>query len=246
MVVDAGNDLRTLRHLLAKAGFKIRAFTSAESAFARALDSPPSMFVLETDLASSDGLELCRRIRKTAGLSLLPIVLVSRRSHEAEVVAGLEAGADDYISKPFRQRELLARVDASLRRCYELSQPRVIRFDGIEINSAAITLTVHGRRKQLTPAEFRLLDYMTRNPGRAFSRDHLLSIIRSRPRSVKFRMIDVIVKRIRYAIEPDQANPKYLRTVPGFGYCFYLPENASGINQPRGPRQSKRAAATAK
>jgi DNA-binding response OmpR family regulator len=187
------------------------------------------MFILETDIDTGDGLELCTEIRRTPGLSLIPIVIVSHRSREWDVVAGLQAGADDYITKPFRERELLARIDASLRRCYELSRPRLVQFDAIEINSDAITLTVRGRRHQLAPAEFRLLDYLVHNPGRAFSRDHLLGIIRSRPKSVKHRMIDVIVNRIRYAIEPDHQHPKYLRTVKGFGYSFYLPKSATGI-----------------
>ena len=235
MVVDIGDDLHAIRAVLKNAGFKIRAFTSAASALDRALDSAPSMFILDTDIVGGDGLELCRQIRETAGLSLIPILQMSRRSQEADVVAGLQAGADDYIVKPFRERELLARVNASLRRCYELSQPRLTRFDAVEINSEAITLTVHGQRKQLRPAEFKLLDYMVRNPGRVFSRDHLLSIIQSRPRSVKCRMIDVIVRQVRDAIEPDPAHPRYLRTASGFGYCFYLPENATGVGVPTGP-----------
>lgn len=228
-VVDTGSDLRTIRRSLTKRGFRICAHTSTQSALERALASPPSMFILETDVGTGDGLELCKEIRRTAGLSLVPIVMVSHRSRVWDVVAGLQAGADDYMIKPLREQEMLARVDATLRRCYELNQSRVVRFDAIEINSDAITLTVRGKRHGLAPAEFRLLDYLVHNPGRAFSRAHLLAIMRSRPGSVKHRMIDVIVKRIRYAIEPDQQNPKYLRTVKGFGYCFYLPETATGI-----------------
>lgn len=229
IVVDNGNDLQLIRGVLATRGFKVRPFTNADSALERALASPPSMFILEADLMKGDGVELCRQIRMTSGLSLIPIIFVSHRAEEADKVVALEAGADDYITKPFGKREMLARVSASLRRCYELRHPLVLRFDDIEINSEATTLTVRGVRVALAPSEFRLLDYLVRNPGRTFIRDHLLKMMRVRTRSVKSRLVDVIVRRIREAIEPDVANPKYLRTVTGFGYCFHLPEGATRL-----------------
>jgi two-component system phosphate regulon response regulator PhoB len=228
-LLDSGKDLQTILGVLRKRRLKIRVFSSAETALRRAMASAPSMFILETDLVKGDGLELCRQIRSTPGISLVPIIFVSRRVEEADRVVGLEAGADDYITKPFGEREMLARVNASLRRCYELRNPVVLRFDDIEINSEAMTVTVQGVPGALTPSQFRLLEYLARNPGRTFSRDHLLEVTRARTKSVKFRLVDVTVKAIRMVIEPDQANPKYLRTVSGFGYCFHLPDSATRV-----------------
>ncbi len=231
-VVDRGDDLNAIRSLLANRGFAVRAFANGEPAIRRALASPPSMFILETAIPQSDGLELCRRIRRTPGLSLIPVLFVSHRSQEADKVAGLEAGADDYMVKPFGEREMIARVMANLRRCYELSQPVLIRFDEIEINSEAMTLTVNRSPVELSLREFRLLEYFVCNPGRTFSRDHLLKIIRSRSGVVKPRLVDVYIKRIRRTIEPDEENPTYLRTVRGLGYCFHLPATTSGPLRP--------------
>lgn len=229
VLIDRGKDLQSTRHLLSARGFRVRPFTNPESALERALLTPPSMFILETELEKRDGLEVCREIRQTSGLSLIPIIFISRRAQEADKVVALESGADDYITKPFAKREMLARVSASLRRCYELRHPLVLHFDDIEINSEATTLTVRGVRSPLTPSQFRLLDYLVRNPGRTFSREHLLKMMRVRTKSVKLRLVDVIVKQIRAAIEPDQTHPKYLRTVTGFGYCFHLPADVSRL-----------------
>jgi len=190
------------------------------------------MFILETAISQGDGLELCRRIRRTPGLSLIPVLLVSHRSQEADKVAGFESGADDYIAKPFGDREMIARVVANLRRCYELTQPVLIRFDDIEINSEAMTLTVNRSPVELSLREFRLLEYFVRNPGRTFSRDHLLKMIRSHSGPVKPRLVDVYVQRIRQTIEPDEEHPTYLRTVRGLGYCFHLPATAKGLLRP--------------
>jgi len=205
--LDSGDDLNATRLLLNNRGFKVRGFASADSAFQKALVAPPSMFILEAVTAHEDGLQLCRRIRSTPGLSLIPVLFVSRCSAEADNVAGLEAGADDYIKKPYRERELIARVGANLRRCYELSQPLVVSFDEIELNSEAMTVTVNGYPVELSLTEFRLLEYLVRNPGRTFNRDHLLKMIRIHSGTAKARLVDVYVGRIRRKIEVDELNP---------------------------------------
>jgi DNA-binding response OmpR family regulator len=213
--------LDMLRGVLQVRGFKVRGFKSARSALRAALESLPSLFIMDTDLAGDEGLEVCRRIRQTPGLSVLPIILVSSRVQEADRVAGLEAGADDYITKPFGSRELIARVRAHLRRCYELTGTKSIRFGRIEIDPEAVTLKINGVPVDLPLSEFRLLEYMVRNPGRAFSRIHLLKMIRWGARAVKPRVVDVYVKRIRAKIEVDARHPSHLRTVRRLGYCFH-------------------------
>jgi DNA-binding response OmpR family regulator len=226
-VVDRQDDLRQIRRVLINGGFRVHGFGSGDSAFKKALASPPSMFILESVLPHGDGLRVCERIRRTSGLSLIPVLFLARRGQEADKVAGLGAGADDYVTKPFGDRELIARVTASLRRCYELSPPAVFQFGKVTLDSDAITLAVKGRPVKIPPSEFRLLEYFVRNPGRTFSRDHLLQVVHATSKNVKPRLVDQYVLRIRAKIEVDKYNPEYLRTVRGFGYCFDLPEKPS-------------------
>jgi DNA-binding response OmpR family regulator len=215
--------LSSLRQLLQTRGFRVRPFKTARSLLQAALASVPSMLILETDLPDQEGLEVCRRIRQTTALSLLPIVFVSSRVQEADLVAGLEAGADDYITKPFATRELISRVRAHLRRCYELNEAKTMRFGHFEIDPEAVILKVNGTPVGMPLTEFRLLEYLVRNPGRTFSRMHLLKMIHWGARVVKPRVVDVYVKRIRGKIELDKQHPEYLRTVRRLGYCFQLP-----------------------
>jgi len=228
-VLDRSSDSRAIRRALAGAGFRVAGFVSGDSAIRRALAVPPEMFILEAAWPRNDGLLLCDRIRKTSSLASIPIIFVSRRAQEADIVAGLNAGADDYVTKPFRERELVARVTASFRRCFELTQPVISQFGSFELNYDAMTLTVNGAPLRIPLAEFRLLEYLVRNPGRTFSRDHLLKMIGSESEKVKPRLVDVYVKRVRQKIEADEENPKYLRTVRGLGYCFHLPTETGGI-----------------
>ena len=188
-----------------------------------ALGSVPSMFLIETDSPDEEGPAVCRRIRQTTALSLLPVIFVSNSVREADCVAGLEAGADDYISRPFGNRELVARVRAHLRRCYELTRAGVMRFGHLEIDPEAVTLKVSGVPVDMPLSEFRLLEYLARNPGRTFSRLHLLKMIRWGSRVVKPRVVDVYVKRIRAKIEVEKQRPSFLRTVRSLGYCFDPP-----------------------
>jgi DNA-binding response OmpR family regulator len=228
-IVDDAAESRPLGRVLKREEFRVQEFVSGESAIKKALTSAPSMFILEATPAQGNGLLLCDRIRRTPSLCLIPVIFVSHRRNEAAKVAGLEAGADDYIGKPFGEREFVARVRASLRRCYELTQPALFQFGDVEINSNTVTLTVKGEPLDTTLIEFRLLEYLVRNPGRTFSRDHLLKMIRSNLSDVKPRMVDVYVKKIRRKIEVDEENPRYLRTVRGLGYCFHLPDMPTAL-----------------
>jgi len=226
-IVDDALESRAIGRVLKREEFRVMEFVSGESAFRKALSSAPSLFMLEAAPAQGNGLLLCTRIRRTPTLRLIPVIFVSHRRNEADKVAGLEAGADDYIAKPFAERELVARVRATLRRCYELTHPTLFHFGEVELNADTVTLTVEGKAVDITLSEFRLLEYFVRNPARTHTRDHLLKMIRSNPGDVKSRMVDVYVKRIRLKIEVDAENPRYLRTVRGLGYCFHLPDSPS-------------------
>jgi two-component system phosphate regulon response regulator PhoB len=164
-------------------------------------------------------------------LSGVPIIFVTARAGENDRVLGLELGADDYITKPFAPRELLARVKAVLRRFERPSTPSAIAFEDVEIDASAMQLRVRGNLTTTTATEFRLLDYLARHPGRVFSRDHLLDAVWGDARFVTPRSVDVYVRRIREKIETDPENPRYLKTVRGAGYRFEIPranERAAG------------------
>jgi two-component system phosphate regulon response regulator PhoB len=173
-----------------------------------------------------DGLDLCRRLRQNPTLSVVPIIFLTARAAENDRVHGLELGADDYITKPFGTRELVARVKAVLRRFERPTTPSVVKFEDIEIDAGAMQLRVNGSLVTTTATEFRLLDYLARHPGRVFSRDHLLDAVWGDARFVTPRSVDVYVRRIREKIEADAETPRYLKTMRGAGYRFEIPKSA--------------------
>ncbi len=151
---------------------------------------------------------------------MTPVIFLTAKTGEPDRVLGFELGADDYISKPFSPRELVARVKAVLRRFERPLAPDVVRFEDIEIDSSAMTLTVRGNTVATTATEFRLLDYLARHPGRVFTRDQLLDAVWRETAFVTPRSVDVYVRRLREKIEVDPEQPQYLRTVRGAGYRF--------------------------
>jgi two-component system phosphate regulon response regulator PhoB len=171
-----------------------------------------------------DGLDLCRRLRLNPTLSIVPINFRTARAAENDRVHGLEMGADDYITKPFATRELVARVKAVLRRFERPSSPSLLKFENVEIDAGAMQLRVNGDLVTTTATEFRLLDYLARHPGRVFSRDHLLDAVWGDARFVTPRSVDVYVRRIREKIEEDAETPRYLKTMRGAGYRFEIPK----------------------
>jgi DNA-binding response OmpR family regulator len=185
---------------------------------------PPALFLLDIMVPGGDGLDVCRRLRKPPRLSTVPIIFLTARAGENDRVLGLELGADDYITKPFATRELVARVKAVLRRFERPTTPSVISFEEVVIDASAMQLKVRGELTTTTATEFRLLDYLARHPGRVFSRDHLLDAVWGDARFVTPRSVDVYVRRIREKIEVDPENPRYLKTVRGAGYRFEIPK----------------------
>jgi two-component system phosphate regulon response regulator PhoB len=171
-----------------------------------------------------DGLELCRQIRQNPSLRVIPVIFLTARSSEADRVLGLELGADDYISKPFSPREMVARVKAVLRRFERPLAPSVVEAGEIRIDSGAMLLTVRGKPVSTTATEFRLLDYFARHAGRVFTRDQILDAVWRETQFVTPRSVDVYVRKLREKIERDAENPRYLRTVRGAGYRFEVPK----------------------
>ena len=223
---DDADIARLMQHHLEAAGFAARIFASPASLIPDAERQAPALFLLDIMVPGGDGLDVCRRLRNHPALSAVPIIFVTARAGENDRVLGLELGADDYITKPFAPRELLARVKAVLRRFERPSTPSSISFEDVEIDASAMQLKVRGNLTTTTATEFRLLDYLARHPGRVFSRDHLLDAVWGDARFVTPRSVDVYVRRIREKIETDPENPRYLKTVRGAGYRFEIPKAA--------------------
>jgi len=225
-VLEDDTDIaRLVQHHLEAAGFAARLFHTPANVIPDAERQPPALFLLDIMVPGGDGLDLCRRLRSHSALASVPIIFLTARAGENDRVLGLEMGADDYITKPFSPRELVARVKAVLRRFERPTTPSVIRFEDVVIDANAMQLTVRGQLITTTATEFRLLDYLARHPGRVFSRDHLLDAVWGDARFVTPRSVDVYVRRIREKIEIDPENPHYLMTRRGAGYRFELPKS---------------------
>ena len=215
---------RLVRFQLESAGYGVRTFSSANGVIAEAEKQLPSLFLLDIMLPGGDGLELCRRIRQTTSLAMVPVIFLTAKVSESDKIIGLELGADDYIPKPFSPRELVARVRAVLRRFERPLAPAIVKAGDVEIDSGGMTLTVRGNLTQTTATEFRLLEYLARHPGRVFTRDQLLDAVWRDTHYVTPRSVDVYVRRIREKIEENPDDPRYLKTVRGAGYRFEVPK----------------------
>ena len=187
---------------------------------ADALDScagfNPDLILLDLMLPGRNGIEVCRDIRRTSGV---PIIMLTARSETADVVSGLESGADDYVSKPFKTKELVARVRARLRQPNDLATPDVITLGGLVIDTAAHRVTRDGAEIMLTPLEFDILVALARRPNVVLSRDTLLEEVWGYQRSsADTRLVNVHVQRLRSKIELDPEHPRLIVTVRGAGY----------------------------
>lgn len=223
---DDADIQRLIRHQLEGAGFAVRAFFTPLEVIPDAERQPPALFLLDVMVPGGSGLDVCRRLRNHPALSATPIIFLTARAGENDRVLGLELGADDYITKPFSTRELLARVKAVLRRFERPAAASPIEFDDVAIDPNTMQLKVRGELVPTTATEFRLLDYLARHPGRVFSRDHLLDAVWGDARFVTQRSVDVYVRKIREKIEQDPEDPRYLITMRGAGYRFELPKNS--------------------
>jgi DNA-binding response OmpR family regulator len=224
-VEDDTDISRLVSHHLEAAGYGVRTFATTAGVIADAEKQAPALFLLDIMVPGGDGLELCRRIRQTSSLAMVPVIFLTAKTSEADRVMGLELGADDYVLKPFSPRELVARVRAVLRRFERPLAPAIVKAGDIEIDSGAMTLTVRGQLTQTTATEFRLLEYLARHPGRVFTRDQVLDAVWRDTHYVTPRSVDVYVRRIREKIEENPDEPRYLRTVRGAGYRFEIPKS---------------------
>jgi DNA-binding response OmpR family regulator len=210
---------------LAREGFVVSAASSGEQALDHIRTTPPDLVVLDLMLPGVGGLDVCRRIRQRE--QYLPIVILSARSKDVEKIVGLEVGADDYVTKPFNGRELVARVRAVLRLAGQDVSPgqgQIVRVADLSIDRTRHHVTVGGQVVDLTPKEFELLSVMAAEPGRVFGREMLLERIWGYDYDGESRTVDVHIQRLRAKIEPDPAHPTHILTVHGLGYKFAAEE----------------------
>src|SRR5580693_4220749 len=225
VVEDEEDIARLISHNLQAAGFGVQSFVSGASVVSEALREMPSLFLLDVMLPGADGFDLCRQIRQTATLSATPIIFLTAKTAEADRVKGLELGGDDYITKPFSPRELVARVRSVLRGTRQPpSKLEGLRLGDLEIDAASMTVQVQGRNILTTVREFRLLEYLATHRGRVLTRDQLLDAVWKETPFVTPRSIDVYISRLREKIEADPRHPQYLKTLRGIGYRFEVPK----------------------
>jgi DNA-binding response OmpR family regulator len=217
VVDDEPEIVRLVRDYLERAGFAVVTAAGGDEALRIAHRNRPDIVVLDLGLPGIDGLDVARELRRGGEM---PIIMLTARTEEADRVAGLELGADDYVSKPFSPRELVARVRAVLRRTDSArSQGDVVRAgDGMVLDASRMEATVDGHVVDLTATEFALLLHMARQPGRVFTRAQLLDAIHGVAVESYERAIDAHVKNIRRKIESDPRAPRHLQTVFGVGY----------------------------
>ncbi len=218
IIEDEPKVARVARDYLEKNGYRVLVANDGNSGLAMARREKPDLLVLDLMLPGMDGLDVCRALRRESDL---PIIMLTARAEETDRLIGLEIGADDYISKPFSPRELVARVRALLRRAKgRVYQSGLIRVGEMEINTDNHSVVLAGESIHLTRIEFNLLETMTRHPGQIFSRAQLLENLHGVAYIGYDRSIDAHVKNLRRKIEEDPANPKYILTVYAVGYKF--------------------------
>jgi DNA-binding response OmpR family regulator len=219
LVVEDEPDVRLLlRMLLEDEGYSVVEAADGEQAIARFGEAHIDLILLDVRLPKANGFEVCRIVRQTSDV---PIVMLTAHDDSHDVVGGLEAGADDYVTKPFVERELLARLRVQLRRSHGLlRESGVLRVGPLELRSAEALVLMDGEPINLTRTEYRLLVHFMSNPNRVYSRDQLLEQVWEYDYAGDGRLVDAHVRRLRTKIEPDPANPRLLQTVRGMGYKF--------------------------
>lgn len=229
IIEDESSIAKLLSYNIEQEGYETKTFMDGEEGFKRALDNDFDLILLDLMLPSMDGIEICRQLRREKVDT--PIIMLTAKDSEIDKIIGLEIGADDYITKPFSPREVIARMKAIFRR-YNKSQEstdeapseNTISVGDIVINPTEFNVTVRGEETFLTPKEFDLLLYLAKRQGRILSREQLLNAIWNYDFAGETRIVDVHISHLREKLEEDTKNPKYVKTARGFGYKFEAPQ----------------------
>jgi two-component system alkaline phosphatase synthesis response regulator PhoP len=218
VVDDEPKIVKQARDYLERSGYRVLEASDGKTALAQARHERPDLVVLDLNLPGMDGLDVCRALRRESDV---PIIMLTARVDETDRLIGLELGADDYITKPFSPRELVARVRAVLRRVRGgVRQPGLIRAGDLEIDLHGYRVSRGGETIHLTRSEFNLLAILAQHPGQTFSRAQLLDRVHGVAYEGFDRSIDAHIKNLRRKLEPDPTEPRYVLTVYGIGYKF--------------------------
>jgi two-component system KDP operon response regulator KdpE len=222
LVVDDDPQIRrVLRTALVAQDYEAIDARNGEEAIERLREDKPDLVILDVNMPRMNGLETCKAMRTTSDV---PIIMLTVRDAESDKIAALDAGADDYVTKPFSSPELLARIRAALRRSPQFSDElQVVRFDDVEINFNLRRVTVGRREARLTPKEFELLQYMVAHPNVPIPHTKLLQSVWGADYGNEVEYLRVFVNQLRKKIEKNPSNPKYLLTEPWVGYRFHFP-----------------------
>ena len=224
LVVEDEPDIRKLvQYHLAQEHFKVVEAEDGEKALKTVQKDKPNLVILDLMLPGLSGLEICKLLRERPETARVPILMLTAKAGEADRVVGLEMGADDYLSKPFSPREMVARVRALLRRAEPLSNgdaPPAYQKGALKIDFSTYDVSVKGKIVKLTLKEFELLRFLVQNPNRVLNRDQLLDRVWGGDTFVTPRTVDVHIRRLRKAIEEDDSKPKWILTLRGVGYKF--------------------------
>jgi two-component system alkaline phosphatase synthesis response regulator PhoP len=218
VVDDEPEIVRLVRSYLEQEGYRVVTAYDGEEALYTARYEKPDLVVLDILMPKMDGLEFTRRVRREQDV---PIIMLTARADETDRIVGLEMGADDYVTKPFSPREVVARVRAVLRRVQpagEQGPPPVLRVGPITLDRAAHTVTISGEPADLTPTEFDVLAVLMTTPGRVYSRAEILEAVQGVAFEAYERTVDAHIKNLRQKIEPQPSEPRYILTMRGVGY----------------------------
>jgi phosphate regulon transcriptional regulator PhoB len=220
LVVDDEKDiLELVSYNLEKEGFDITSSTNGEDALGLIKRQRFDLIILDLMLPGIQGVDLCRILKSSENMSFIPIIMLTAKSEELDKVLGLEMGADDYVTKPFSPRELIARVKAVLRRTQEKpAREKVIEIGDLKINTDTYQVSKRGKTIKLSATEFNLLCYLVQRKGRVFNRDILLDAVWKDEAFVEPRTVDVHIRRLRAQIEDNPSHPAYVKTRRGIGY----------------------------
>lgn len=218
LVVEDDRPIAELvKHHFASAGFTVTTTGNGDEALILIDEIDPDLLILDWMIEGTSGIEVCRRVRRSRSTTALPIIMLTARGEEDDRIRGLETGADDFVSKPFSPKELLARANALLRRSSPNLVAERLSYGGVELDSVAHRVRRDGRTVALGPTEYRLLHHFLKHPERVFSRQQLLEVIWPHNEDVELRTVDVLVRRLRVALGPGE---DLVRTVRSEGYSL--------------------------
>src|SRR5437868_7339167 len=218
-LIEDDSDLYSLlKYNLEKEGFTLVGSQTGKGAIELCRKARPDLILLDIMLPDSDGLDICKGIRRDPDLAPVPIIFLTARASETDRIVGIELGANDYVVKPFFVRELIARIKLQFRT--QSTPSRVLKAGGVELDRSSCQVKLSGENLALTATEFRLLEFLMSRPGVVFSREQLLNAVWGQDRAITDRAVDVYVLRLRQKVEKDPAAPVLIHSVRGFGYTF--------------------------